>query len=207
MRTKKVVFVDFDDTLVNSTETVVDVYNKRYKDNVDWRDVTKWELAEECTLIGSKLGGNSQLEIQEIYASAAFWKNIQPFPGAVEALSLLKRKGFTVILVSIGNPGNMSYKYTYAEKHFPNIFDEIYGIHHRELPHSKTRLNMRGSFMIDDDEEILKRTSASHKVHFIKIKQSEIRYGFEKHNDWSELAEYILDTHEKSRLKYSKKKK
>ena len=39
------IYIDFDDTIVNSVENVIRISNKRYNQNVQVSDVDKWDFS------------------------------------------------------------------------------------------------------------------------------------------------------------------
>lgn len=69
---EKKIFIDFDDTLVDSTKVVVDIYNRRYSANADIRNMKRHDLLDECPRIGDSCGGDYEKEVMGYYSSCEF---------------------------------------------------------------------------------------------------------------------------------------
>lgn len=202
---KKLVFIDFDDTLVNSLRAFCKVYNKRYQDSADWTKVRRYDMTDQCTHLGENFEGNIQAEILDIYGSSEFWRYLRPMKKANEILIKLKKEGYTLVMASIGDPANISKKIRYADANFP-MFDQYLMLYTKKGKHSKGKINMHGAFMVDDNDRILRTTNASVKVVFGPEREYNSTYkSYKRCTDWEEVYHLIHSYFEKPNTEITKK--
>lgn len=88
------ILVDMDDTIEQLLVAWVNVANARFGTNVTCEDVTDWDVSRAFP-------GVSHDEIYGIISEDDFWKNVEPVPGAAEALKRFIDRGHEVYVVTV----------------------------------------------------------------------------------------------------------
>lgn len=113
--------VDLDDTAFNSLNPFLLFYNRKHGTNFKKKDFFTC-LYRDVLGISEK---EEQEELEEFYQSK-YYDRIVPMNGSVEALSLLVKYGF-ILLAITGRKYSLAEKTEMSvEKHFPNIFSNIF---------------------------------------------------------------------------------
>ena len=149
------VFVDFDDTLARSSETVVKYLNQKYGLNKTADDVHDWCFRSIWKYMNPLL-------VEIIFASDFFWSDIRLFDKAVDVL-----RGHEVTLCTCGSKKNLECKRKfiadnnlgYAEA-FVDISDGT------KSGKDKRDFDMAGAIQIDDRVDSLLYTNAAVKILF-----------------------------------------
>ena len=110
----KTILIDIDDTIENLLEVWCDLLNKTYKTNINYEDVTDWDVSKFFPEL-TKSQVYSPLESLEI------WKNIRPKDGAVKYVKKLINDGFEVFLCTSTSYKNIKPKFEFVKKYFPYI--------------------------------------------------------------------------------------
>ena len=159
---KPKLFIDFDNTLVNSTAAICEVYNEEYKSHVgfvpaDWRQSQLYDFSDICPLASPDV-------IEWMFAQDEFFENLWPLPYAREAIRKLKQD-FELYIVSIGTPLNLSKKSYYISKVFPMI-DNVILLGTKSCAADKSIVDMSDGCMIDDSLQALNSSNADVKIVF-----------------------------------------
>jgi hypothetical protein len=113
--------VDLDDSAFDSLSTLLLFYNKKHGTNFKKKDFFTCWYRE----VWGGTVEEEQRELEEFYQSE-YYDRIVPMRGAVDALRLLKEDGHILSVVT-GRVYSLTEKTVKSiEKHFPNIFSEIY---------------------------------------------------------------------------------
>jgi len=153
MNNKPKLFLDIDDTLIQSSKAFCSVYNLLYHSNPLYKfaDYTKnfdWNFSETCPLAKDKT--------EKLFGSQLFFDLVEPMPNAIDILKELKKK-YQIISVSIGSYDNISLKTAYLSENFPFI-DDFIGIVNSGCKMDKSIINMTSDYnsenntFIDDNE-------------------------------------------------------
>ena len=133
---KLTILVDMDDTLIKLGETWIEFLNERYGTNVDWRDVTDWDVS----IFFPEL---TRYQVFEPLHSAELWKRTKPMDGAVEAVAKLRKDGHRVIVVTSAPPKTVEAKLIYSLfKHFRFTYKDVIIAYHKQL--------IKGDVLVDD---------------------------------------------------------
>ncbi|KAI8366960.1 hypothetical protein EDC96DRAFT_507584 [Choanephora cucurbitarum] len=119
---RKVVAVDLDQTLAHTLESLVQWHNDTYQ--------TNYTLADFNTYDYWKVWGGTReescLKVREFYESEHF-EQIEPIRDfALEALKMLKRRNFTLVIITSRQQFIASKTKKFVDKHYPGIFESIY---------------------------------------------------------------------------------
>ena len=100
-------FVDFDNTIVDSTKAICDMYNNHFKDKEGFilANPTKcmeWDFLDVCTLANKET-------LEEYFNAKEFFENLNIFYFARRTIKTLSDY-CDIYIVSIGDFKNLSYK-------------------------------------------------------------------------------------------------
>jgi 5'(3')-deoxyribonucleotidase len=184
---KPTIYLDFDETIVNTMQAFCSVYNEKYtnhKDFVlaDYTKVYKYNFADQCPLL------EDVQAIHDIFDSQNFFDALTLKDGCLEVLHKHKYD-FNYQIVTIGTPKNLSHKVLWIEKNLPFIKDVIL-ISNGNNKMDKSIINMFNStipnIFLDDHQDNLISSNAN-------IKFCIATYG---ERDWSKDWEYRIQNWE-----------
>ena len=158
-------FLDFDNTIVDTIAAVVSIYNEDYASHegfiqVDPKDVTSWELTE-CNLATYE-------EIDKYFGDKRFFQRVKLYPSAGQVLRSLSHR-YDITIVSHGYASNLKLKEEWVkDKLFKEIFDnscnaEFIGVNW-ETHNDKSHVDMSNSIFVDDSIRNLETSSAKYKI-------------------------------------------
>lgn len=157
------VFLDIDDVILNSSDTVIDILNKKYnlkKSKKDLKDWTFKSITHNCT---------PQM-VEDIFCSEEFWNTIT---FRQELINLFEENekllnSFNWILTTKGNEVNHKQKYNYlfnsGKVKFFAENKNRFSYYALSLEEKKSAVNMLGGIQIDDNYNNLRSTDASVKI-------------------------------------------
>ncbi|KAI8353997.1 hypothetical protein BD560DRAFT_408129 [Blakeslea trispora] len=119
---RKVIAVDLDQTLAHTLESLVKWHNDTY--------CTNYSVADFNTYDYWKVWGGTReescMKVREFYESEHF-EQIEPIRDfALEALKMLKRRNFTLVIITSRQQFIASKTKKFVDKHYPGIFESIY---------------------------------------------------------------------------------
>lgn len=158
-------FLDFDNTIVDTIAAVVSLYNEDYSSHdsfvpINPKDVTSWEF-KECNLATYE-------EIDKYFGDERFFQRIKLYPGARQSLHLLSHM-YDITIVSHGYVKNLKLKEKWVkDKLFKEIFDsscnaEFIGVDWEEYS-DKSHVDMSNSIFVDDSIKNLETSNAKYKI-------------------------------------------
>lgn len=178
------IFVDADDTVIESSKTVIDIINKRYNITPPktFQNLYNWNY----TCIHPSMTAD---EVNAIYASDEFFEKVQPNASFVKVYEKHK-DNFDFFVVTKGDKPNLDKKEAWFKEHFPKMnFIGIEFIPEGEN-FDKSIIPMRGGIQIDDRTDALVSTTASCKM----LLQNGIRVSWNKPQEGANL--YVVQTWE-----------
>lgn len=164
--TKINLFLDADDTILKSSETIINLLNKKYnivppktiKDLKDWGYRSIWKNLPS-------------MEVEQLFASDEFFEDIKPFQGFLDFYSHHGDK-FNITVVTAGTPDILAKKKQYFDIMFQNAF-KFRGIEFPrndlgkfEWNYDKSIVDMQFGIQIDDRVDALRSTNANLKILF-----------------------------------------
>ena len=158
-------FLDFDNTIVDTVAAVVSLYNEDYVNHdgfvaIDPKDVTSWEFTE-CNLATYE-------EIDRYFGDKRFFQRVKLYPSAGQVLRSLSHR-YDITIVSHGYASNLKLKEEWVkDKLFKEIFDnscnaEFIGVDW-ETHNDKSHVDMSNSIFVDDSIRNLETSSAKYKI-------------------------------------------
>ena len=189
------VYLDFDDSIVNSSSMIAAYYNNKYKSHPDFKPA-----------IGSKIyyyDGRNQMplankqDILDVFNSDFFFENCEFIPYAYNVIEKLNNSNkFNLHIVSIGTKENITKKRRWINENIPFIKnDNIILIERADCAMGKSQYLPKHSeyIIIDDHEENLKNNS-KFKILFTPFGERDYNKNFEgiRLNNWLDFELYCL---------------
>lgn len=189
------VYVDCDDTILNSSAVIIEILNSRYGVSKTIEDLRDYRYR-------SIVGGVTQEEILEIYQSEEFWEKVQFQPKFLKALEKLK-KYFNFVIISKGTEQNLKVKEIHLRKAFKDRGVDIEFVGIPLIIGSKTKFakalcNMVGAIQIDDCTQEFAGSLASVKILIKNGREVEWNYTpFNEENfyvaqDWKDIERILM---------------
>ena len=151
-------FVDFDNTIANTSKAVVEILNKRYGTNSDYRKLYKYDFQD-------LFPGLSKKELCAIFNSKELFDTIEFVDGCKDTLSSLQEYFDIHVVTVITQKENLSYKQEWLSSHFGNKL-KITGVFDCHSDTEKRQIDMKNGIMIDDRIQVLKNVNAKVKILF-----------------------------------------
>lgn len=160
----KILFTDFDSTLVNTVAAYLDLYNHKYNKHPGFVEAkpenhTRWDFRCVCPLL------LEDAEISALFEDDLFFEYLTLMPGCTQVLSRLKEDGARIVVVTIGTPDNLCKKQKWLHHKLPFI-DDFIGITNYGPSMDKTMINMAGNVFIDDYQDNLFNSNAARRILF-----------------------------------------
>jgi len=131
------ILVDMDDTIEQLLKALVNRANERFHRSVSVEDVTDWSIV--CAFPGIE-----KKQILDFMREPDFWKDVEPVPGAAEALKHFMDEGHQVYIVTATESEHVNEKMKgVLYKYFPFIsWDHVIVTSRKQM--------IRGDILIDD---------------------------------------------------------
>lgn len=110
---KQKIVLDFDDTLVKSSEQIIQMLNQKYNLNKTIKDLKDWGYTSIYPQITPQ-------EVTELYADEEFFKNVNWNNGVKRFLSKFK-KDYNFIICSKGSKQNLYFKHLFLIAQFEEM--------------------------------------------------------------------------------------
>jgi len=195
---KKVLYLDFDSTIVNSEKSICEIYNNKYKDyenfeEAKWWEVRNWAFEYTCKLI-HELSSDPYQEVTDMFCMNDFFKYLTMYDGASKIIPELCKK-YDVVICTCATPLNASKKVLWIEEHMPYVSEVITVIKNGNNGVGKGRVHMieKNSIFIDDHPSNLLSTKAENKYLF-KYKETDFNGEWDGNvfSSWEDIAKELL---------------
>ena len=154
-------FIDFDNTIVDTTGAAVKIYNKKFNKNINPLDIENYNMEPHIII--------SEKERCNLFCKKDLYSNLKAYSGVFEVLNKLKESNlFNIYLVTNCNPKSIPYKIKWLkENNFDFLFDgKIYLDISNCKGYDKSLINMRDGVLIDDHRENHLTSNAKYKLSF-----------------------------------------
>lgn len=144
-------YIDFDSTLVNSVKAMVEILNKKFDKDVDYKNINIYNFSD-CFIVDGK-------QVELIFDSEEFFDIVEFYDGALE---FIKENIDKITIISKGNPTNLKLKGEFLAKH------GLSEVKYVGLPLNKSKgfVDMTDCVFIDDVTSNLYETNAKYKIQF-----------------------------------------
>lgn len=184
------IYLDCDDTILNSSQTVINILNSRYGTNKNFEDLKDWGYR---SIVKTVTGD----EINEIYDSDEFWETVT-FKEDFKNFYQKHKNSFRWVIVTKGNTVNLEKKRSFLDNLFQDNYDFVPLNFNIESGFDKSSVDMSEGIQIDDKTECLIGTSAVCKI-LIKNYKSVYWNKTPMHetniyavNDWKEIEDILM---------------
>ena len=186
---KPKLFIDFDNTITNSTKAIVDLYNEDFKyykkyEYVHWTDIRSWDFLE-CNCAKPEY-------INTYFNQQRFFDRVEFMDNAEEVLNRLKDK-YEIIIVSMGYSPNLRAKEYWIKEHIP--YAKFIGTNFKKH-NDKSHIDMSDGIFIDDNAKYL-NTNAKYQVCFGDIYDWNRDWEGKRCFNWYEVEKYLEEIEEK----------
>ena len=160
---KPIIYVDFDNTIVNSTKQIVKLWKRRHNGKFDYKTI---DWTEIYTYKFTELNMSHE-ELMKYFDSLEFFNGLEYNEGAYSTLKHLSDIGYKIKIVSIGTKQNLLLKAKWLKEHFDFIYEYVPVF--SETYKDKSHIDMSDGILIDDNSYNLCNSNAKHKICFGEI--------------------------------------
>lgn len=132
------IYLDFDNTIVESNKKVIEILNKRYGENKSEEDLVDYGF--------NSIHKISEQEKLSIFESDDFFTDLQFKPHIIDIITKNYDK-FNWVITTKGTKANLDKKFAWLDEHWPFDMQRI-GITNDNL--SKSKVDMSNGIQIDD---------------------------------------------------------
>lgn len=192
----KKIFIGFNNTVVDTTKTLVEIYNSIYSESVDVNAIKQFNLLDSLICLGERYDGDIQKELADIYSSDAFWSKLETLKNVKETLFNLKADGYELVLYADSNIYNQKGFHSFVEKKLP-MFDSLISL---ESFDSIQQIDMDECFNINNVVALLQNSNARTNIVVGKELKGNRNPGYFRITDWPEVIPYINQIYEMSMI-------
>lgn len=188
MINRRKLYIDYDNTLVNSVKRICDIYNEDYKDHskfkeAKWYLVEDWNFITQCPLAGRKV-------VDDYFNRREFFNyELEFMENAYEIVNKLSVE-FDIYIVSMGNSENLKYKEEWIESNLPFV-KEFIPVNFDSYQ-DKSHIDMSNGILIEDCASNLETSNADCKILYGDIFDWNKNYKGKRCWNWTEVYNYLL---------------
>lgn len=156
-------FIDFDNTIANSSEVIVDMLNEHFGKNENFEKLRKYDFSDlfpEC----------SYWDIEKFFNSDEMFERLKIFPNMIETVDTFKDFFDEISIVTIGTKRNLENKKRFLKEN--NLELTFYGIENNGRS-DKSSVDMHNGVFIDDHIGCLHSSNAKIKILMKNVENGE----------------------------------
>lgn len=156
-------FIDFDNTIANSSEVIVDMLNEHFGKNENFEKLRKYDFSDlfpEC----------SYWDIEKFFNSDEMFERLKIFPNMIETVDAFKDFFDEISIVTIGTKYNLENKKRFLKEN--NLELTFYGIENNGRS-DKSSVDMHNGVFIDDHIGCLHSSNAKIKILMKNVENGE----------------------------------
>lgn len=156
-------FIDFDNTIANSSEVIVDMLNEHFDKNENFEKLRKYDFSDlfpEC----------SYWDIEKFFNSDEMFERLKIFPNMIETVDAFKDFFDEISIVTIGTKDNIENKKRFLKEN--NLELTFYGIENNGRS-DKSSVDMHNGVFIDDHIGCLHSSNAKIKILMKNVENGE----------------------------------
>lgn len=175
-----IIAIDFDSTLFQTLERVIEIYNERYGDALSFSQIVTYNLYECLPVqVADKL--------IELFTDKEVYDNLHPYSGSIKAIQTLVNNGHEVFIATATDAKNLEWKEQLLRRYFPFIPKEnLIRIYNKKL--------LKVDILIEDKLDTLTKTSAE-RICFDQLwnrnDSKDFVYDIYRMHSWDELVDII----------------
>ena len=160
MKKKLKLFLDFDETIVKTTKQFVELANKKFNTDKNWKNLKCWCFQDLYPNIRNQ-------DIDEIFDSKELYNNIESHENCISTLNKIKDY-VDINIATIGSDTNLFNKKEWLKNNFTdidyNFLDVKVNFDRNINKHNKSTIDMSGGIFIDDRIDNLRSSNATIKI-------------------------------------------
>lgn len=156
-------FIDFDNTIANSSEVIVDMLNEHFGKHENFEKLRKYDFSDlfpEC----------SYWDIEKFFNSDEMFERLKIFPNMIETVDTFKDFFDEISIVTIGTKDNLENKKRFLKEN--NLELTFYGIENNGRS-DKSSVDMHNGVFIDDHIGCLHSSNAKIKILMKNVENGE----------------------------------
>ena len=156
-------FIDFDNTIANSSEVIVDMLNEHFDKNENFEKLRKYDFSDlfpEC----------SYWDIEKFFNSDEMFERLKIFPNMIETVDAFKDFFDEISIVTIGTKDNLENKKRFLKEN--NLELTFYGIENNGRS-DKSSVDMHNGVFIDYHIGCLHSSNAKIKILMKNVENGE----------------------------------
>lgn len=156
-------FIDFDNTIANSSEVIVDMLNEHFGKSENFEKLRKYDFSDlfpEC----------SYWDIEKFFNSDEMFERLKIFPNMIETVDAFKDFFDEISIVTIGTKDNLENKKIFLKEN--NLELTFYGIENNGRS-DKSSVDMHNGVFIDDHIGCLHSSNAKIKILMKNVENGE----------------------------------
>lgn len=174
-----------DNTLVESTKRIVELYNEDFRyykkfHYVNWWEVNTWDF-KECNCASTEY-------INTYFNQPRFFDKLEMMPWVEFVINDLK-EFYNITFVSLGYSPNLKLKSQWIEKKFPDI---PYIMVNMKKHKDKSGIDMTDGIFIDDSYNNLITSNATEKICFGDVYSWNEKWDGKRLANWMDIKKYLL---------------
>lgn len=182
---KPILYIDFDNTIVNSTKKIVEMWKRKHNGKSDYKNI-HWT---EIYTFGFEELNISKEEVFDYFKSKEFFTNLEYLDNAESIINLLIAEGWNIKVVSMGTSENLALKEKWVSENLPNEIEFI-GINLNDYS-NKSHIDMSDGILIDDEVHYLESSNAQECICFGDILGWNDSWTGKRCWNWYEVYNYI----------------
>ena len=131
------ILIDMDDTIESLLKAWVRGVNSKYGRSVSYEDITSWDVS-------AAFPGLTRKQVYDVLLEKGFWKDVEPTPGAAEAIQRFMAAGHEVFIVTATPYESVT------EKMSDLLFRYFPFLSWKQLIITSRKQLIRGDVLIDD---------------------------------------------------------
>lgn len=156
-------FIDFDNTIANSSEVIVDMLNEHFGKSENFEKLRKYDFSDlfpEC----------SYWDIEKFFNSDEMFERLKIFPNMIETVDAFRDFFDEISIVTIGTKDNLENKKRFLKEN--NLELTFYGIENNGRS-DKSSVDMHNGVFIDDHIGCLHSSNAKIKMLMKNVENGE----------------------------------
>lgn len=151
------IYIDFDNTLTNTSAKVVEILNKRMNQNKDYKRLKEYDFSDLYPNL-------TYWDIEEVFNDKELYENIEVYNNAIDVIKGESARN-NIYIVTLGTKENLEIKKTFLKKIGLGKCVEFIGILNTGK-NDKSCVDMKDGVFIDDHIDCLLSTNAKTKILF-----------------------------------------
>ena len=156
-------FIDFDNTIANSSEVIVDMLNEHFDKNENFEKLRKYDFSD-------LFPEGSYWDIEKFFNSDEMFERLKIFPNMIETVDAFKDFFDEISIVTIGTKDNLENKKRFLKEN--NLELTFYGIENNGRS-DKSSVDMHNGVFIDDHIGCLHSSNAKIKILMKNVENGE----------------------------------